>query len=363
MKVKNRRGAIIPIIAVIVVLHVIGFGTVFGFIIPKDLKIGATTFGLGLALTAYVFGLRHAFDPDHIAAIDNTTRTLSTNGRRPRSVGMWFSLGHSTIVFLMALLIAVGSHYASTLVNGDSALHQTLGIIGTSVSGFFLILLGVINVIALAGIWKAFRAMRSGEHDEKALDEILEKRGIYARILAPAMRRVVKPWQVYFIGLLFGLGFDTATEIALLVLAGSGAASGIPWYAILILPILFAAGMCLMDSLDGIFMATAYDWAFARPARKIFYNMVVTGLSVVIALLIGVIEVAQVLHDNAGINAPILNQLAQFQIDQMGFVIVGLFVLTWIAAILIWKFGHMETRWETIPASTPVKAKQESIRD
>src|SRR5215471_14570818 len=226
-------------------------------------------FGFGTGILAYTLGMRHAFDADHIAAIDNTTRKLVGEGKRPLSVGFFFSLGHSTIVFVLALLLNFGIRALDSQVrNAHSGLHNVTGVIGTGVSGTFLYLIAALNVIVLAGIIKVFREMRSGVYDDGELEEQLAKRGLMNRLLGPLARRVDAPWKIYPIGVLFGLGFDTATEVALLVLAGSAVVSGLPFYAILSLPILFAAGMCLFDTADGCFMNFAYDWAFARPIRK-----------------------------------------------------------------------------------------------
>ena len=206
--------------------------------------------------------MRHAFDADHIAAIDNTTRKLVGDGKRPVSVGLFFSLGHSTVVFLMAILVALGAGFVGTLVDEDSRAHETLGLIGTSVSGLFLMLIGVVNLLAFIAIAKVWAELRRGRYDDLGLEQALESRGLIARLLGPMLRSVTRPGQMYPIGFLFGLGFDTATEISILVLAGAGAATGLPWYAILVLPLLFAAGMSLFDTLDGAFMQVAYQWAF-----------------------------------------------------------------------------------------------------
>jgi high-affinity nickel-transport protein len=228
-------------------------------------------FGVGTGILAYTLGMRHAFDADHIAAIDNTTRKLISDGKRPLSVGFFFSLGHSTVVFVLAVLLNFGirePRRPGQERQFDAAVHTT-NIIGTSVSGFFLFLIAALNVIILFGIMRVFKEMRSGRYDDEELGEQLNKRGLMNRFLGPlARRRIDTPWKMYPIGVLFGLGFDTATEVALLVLAGTAQWAGLPFYAILSLPILFAAGMSLFDTIDGCFMNFAYDWAFARPGPQ-----------------------------------------------------------------------------------------------
>ncbi len=272
---------------VVLGLHVVGFFMLIALVAPRPLPLGtAGAFTIGIGVTAYTLGLRHAFDADHISAIDNTTRKLMSEGKRPMSVGFWFSLGHSTIVFSLAFLISVGVRALDGPVKNDSSnLHQVTNWIGTLVSGSFLYLIAALNVVILLGIIKVFREMRTGRYDEAQLEEQLNKRGFMNRILGKLTRAVTKPQQMYPIGVLFGLGFDTATEVALLVLAGGAAGAGLPWYAILCLPILFAAGMSLMDSIDGSFMNFAYGWAFSKPVRKIFYNITITGLSVAVAVV------------------------------------------------------------------------------
>src|SRR5579859_2287641 len=272
-------------------LHILGWG-MLALALSGHYHISKTEiFGLGTGFLAYTLGMRHAFDADHIAAIDNTTRKLVGEGKRPLSVGFFFSLGHSSVVFVLAILLNFGLRDLDKQVsNGDSGLHNITSIVGTCVSGFFLFLIAAFNLVILAGILKVFRAMRTGAYDDDQLEEQLNKRGLMNRFLGPLARRVDTPWKMYPIGFLFGLGFDTATEIALLVLAGTAVAGGLPFYAILSLPILFAAGMSLFDTADGCFMNFAYDWAFARPVRKVYYNLTITGLSVFVAVFIGAVE-------------------------------------------------------------------------
>jgi len=291
--------------------------------------------------------MRHAFDADHIAAIDNTTRKLVNEGKRPLSVGFWFSLGHSSIVFALALLLNFGIRALDRQVsNGNSGLHTATGIIGTGVSGTFLYLIAGLNVIILIGLVKVFRDMRTGRYDDAELEAQLDKRGLMNRFFGPLARRVDKPWKIYPIGVLFGLGFDTATEIALLVLAGTAVASGLPFYAILSMPFLFAGGMCLLDTIDGCFMNFAYDWAFARPVRKVYYNLTITGLSVFVAFFVGTVEVLGLIGQETGASGGFWSFVDAFDLNKAGFVIVGVFVLTWIAALAVWRFGRIEQKWD-----------------
>ena len=331
--------------ATLTALHVVAFGLLFGAVGTHHYTIGTKAFGVGLGLTAYTFGLRHAFDADHIAAIDNTTRKLMNDGQRPLTVGFWFAMGHSLMVFVLSALVATGAHLVGTLTSDASSTHRTLGILGTGASGGFLYLIALLNIGALVGIVRLWRALRGGHHDEAELERLLGNRGLLARVLARATRAITRSWQLLPVGGLFGLGFDTATEVTLLVLAGSGAASGLPWYAIMVLPLLFAAGMSLLDSLDGVFMNVAYDWAFAQPVRKIYYNMCITGLSVAVALLIGSIELVGVLHDSVGWHGPVIDQIARVDLNNVGFAVVGLFVVVWAAAVAYWKLAHVEERW------------------
>ncbi|WP_181387161.1 HoxN/HupN/NixA family nickel/cobalt transporter [Streptomyces sp. Act143] len=332
--------------AFILALHVIGWFTLVALVAPQHHSVGTKSFGVGIGVTAYTLGMRHAFDADHIAAIDNTTRKLMGEGKRPLSVGFWFSLGHSSVVFGLTFLLSLGVKALAGPVRDDgSSLHDVTGLIGTTVSGTFLYVIAGINLVILAGIWKVFRRMRTGSFDEAALEEHLNNRGFMNRLLGRVTGAITKPWQMYPLGLLFGLGFDTATEVALLVLAGSGAASGLPWYAILCLPVLFAAGMSLLDTIDGTFMNFAYGWAFSQPVRKVYYNLTVTGLSVAVALLIGTVELLGLLGEKLGLHGPFWTWIAGLDLNTLGFAVVGLFVLTWVVALVIWKAGRIEEKW------------------
>ena len=332
---------------VVLALHLFGWGVLVWGVAPQHITLGsAGVFGVGLGVTAYLLGVRHAFDADHIAVIDNTTRKLVGEGRRSSSTGFWFSLGHSSVVFSLAFLLAIGVRAVVGPVSDEgSPTLQTLGLVGSLVAGTFLILIGLSNLFAVVGIVKVFRGMRSGEFDEAELERHLEQRGFLARLLARVMRRVSKPWHLYPVGLLMGLGFDTATQVALLVLAAGTAAFTLPWYAILVLPVLFAAGMSLFDALDGILMSRAYGWAFLKPVRKVYYNLTVTVLSVVVALVIGVIVLAGLVSDRLGIQTGPLAAIGSANLEFVGFMIVGLFVAAWLIALAVWRFGRVEDRW------------------
>lgn len=328
-------------------LHVVGFVLLIAVVAPSHYRLGVSgTFTVGIGVTAYTLGMRHAFDADHISAIDNTTRKLMSEGKQPLSVGFWFSLGHSTIVFALAFLLALGIRsLAGPVRNDGSSLHQVTGWIGTLVSGTFLYAIAAINSLILFGILKVFRAMKTGKYDEAALEEQLDSRGFMNRFFGRLTKRVSKPRQMYPVGVLFGLGFDTATEVALLVIAGSAGAAGLPWYAILCLPILFAAGMSLLDSIDGSFMNFAYGWAFSKPVRKVFYNITITGLSVAVALVIGTIELGGLIAQQFNLSGSFWNWFENIDINLLGFVIVGMFVATWAIAVSVWHLGHIEERW------------------
>ena len=333
--------------AAVLLLHAAGFFVLLALVVPHDLSLGASgAFGVGLGLAAYTLGLRHGFDADHIAAIDNTTRKLMSDGQRtdrPLSVGFLFALGHSTVVFALALLIAVGVRGLSGELQRDGSwLHQATGLVGPLVSGSFLLLIGLVNLVVLISIVRVLRRTRDGGMDERELERQLDLRGgAMSRLYGRATRAIRKPWQMYPLGILFGLGFDTATEIALLLLAGGAALSGLPFYAILCLPLLFAAGMTLVDTLDGVFMGFAYGWAFERPVRKLYYNVTVTGLSVAVALGVGAVELLEVL------GRPTLD------LDMLGYAVVALFVATWAIALAVWRFGRVEERWSARLAQRP----------
>src|SRR6266568_4173139 len=337
--------------AVVIGLHAAGWGLLALAVAGRYHVSRGSAFGVGTGVLAYTLGMRHAFDADHIAAIDNTTRKLVGEGRRPLSVGFFFSLGHSSVVFVLAICLNFGIRALNAQVRDrGSVLHGVTSVVGTAVSGTFLYLIAALNVVILAGIVKVFREMRSGWFSDAELEEQLAKRGLMNRLL----------------GLLFGLGFDTATEVAFLVLAGTAVISGLPFYAVLSLPFLFAAGMSLFDTADGCFMNFAYDWAFARPVRKVYYNLIITGLSVFVAFFIGTVEILGLVGQQAHLTGAFWTFLAGFNINKAGFVIAAVFVVTWLAALAIWRFGQIEAKWDAAmilgTAGEPVVADEPQVR-
>lgn len=346
------RRVLIAMFSFIAALHVIGFGILLGFVAPEHFQLGGDhpVFTVGVGILAYTLGMRHAFDADHIAAVDNTTRKLlqerPEGGNNPLSVGFWFSLGHSSIVFGLSLLLAFGvKALVGPVAADDSTLHMITGIIGPSVSGIFLWVLGLFNLAVLIGILRVSRDLRGGKFSESALEAELAKRGFLNRFFGGLTKSVRKPRHIYPIGVLFGLGFDTATEIGLLVMAGGAAAFDLPFWAIIVLPILFAAGMSLLDTIDGVLMSGAYGWAFASPVRKIFYNITITSLSVFVALVIGTIELVGVVAERFSITEGPVAAIAAIPLDYAGYGIVAMFVVTWLVAVTLWRVFDVERRW------------------
>ena len=305
-----------------------------------------TLFGWGTAALAYTLGMRHAFDADHISAIDNTTRKLMSEGQRPLAVGFFFSLGHSSVVAFLAILLNFGiKAVGSQLKDDNSALHHYTGLIGTSISGTFLMLIAILNLMILVSIVGVFIQMRKGAYNEEELEKHLNSRGLLMRFFGPIARRIDASWKMYPLGILFGLGFDTATEIGLLVLAGSSVIAGLPWWAIISLPLFFAGGMSLLDTIDGSFMNFAYGWAFSKPVRKVYYNIIITGLSVAVALFVGGLELCQVFASQLNLSGGFWDYALAFNLNSAGYFIVGAFVVVWTIALLLWKYGKIEERW------------------
>jgi high-affinity nickel-transport protein len=324
----------------VALLHLLGWGILLVLVGPRYPAM------VGLAALAYTFGLRHAFDADHISAIDNTTRKLLQSGKQPLGVGFFFSLGHSTVVFVIALALAFATQFVlRNLVSGSGELHSLGGLIGAGVSGVFLLVIGLINLAILLDIVRLFRNMRLGQYDRQSLETELVAGGLMTRLFGRLFALITASWQMYPVGVLFGLGFDTASEIALLAVTAGAAAQHLPLYAIICLPLIFAAGMSLMDTADGAFMARAYGWAFSNPVRKVFYNMTVTGLSVFVALFVGLVEVAQILVQLLKLHGGVFDFIARLDFGYMGFIIVGAFVLTWVLAFAIYRTRHIEERW------------------
>ena len=320
----------------VLLLHLLGWGLFLWYSRAYPALAGVGTL-------AYTFGLRHAFDADHIAAIDNTTRKFLQDGRRSLGVGFFFSLGHSTIVFSLAAGLAI----AADAVHSRIPMLQSYGSsIGAGVSGTFLWLIGVLNLLVLADILRIFRELRRGSYDRERLEQRLLDRGLMSRfVLHRLARRIRASWQMYPLGLLFGLGFDTATEVGLLALAAGAASHAVPFLAVISLPLLFAAGMSLMDTADGAFMSQAYGWAFSNPIRKIYYNITVTTLSVAVALLVGTVELLQVAAAKLALGGGIWRFLDELDFSTLGYGIVGLFVLTWAASLALWRARRIEQRW------------------
>ena len=303
-------------------------------------------FGWGTAALAYTLGMRHAFDADHISAIDNTTRKLMSEGKRPLAVGFFFSLGHSSVVATLAILLNFGiKALGSQLKDSNSSLHHYTGLIGTSISGAFLMLIAILNLVILISILRVFIDMRKGMYNEEELEKHLNSRGLLMRFFGPIARRIDASWKMFPLGILFGLGFDTATEIGLLVLAGSSVIAGLPWWAIISLPLFFAAGMSLLDTIDGSFMNFAYGWAFSKPVRKVYYNIVITGLSVSVAFFVGGLELLQVMARQLNLTGGLWDYAGSFNLNSAGYIIVGLFAIVWSVALLLWKYGKIEERW------------------
>jgi len=323
----------------IVIVHVVGWGMLLS-VAPQYPAL------VGLGGLAYSFGLRHAFDADHISAIDNTTRKLLQDGKRPVGVGFFFSLGHSTVVLLIALALGFAIRViVGGVIDENGALKNIGGLIGTSVSGVFLLLIGLLNLIILLDIVGVFQRMKRGEYTRITLEEHLVTGGVLTRVFKHLFRVISDSWQMYPIGFLFGLGFDTASEVALLAISAGAASQGLPFLAVVSLPLIFAAGMLLMDTTDGAFMAKAYSWAFSNPIRKLFYNMTMTGLSVFVALFVGLVEPAQIVVKILKLEGEPWDAIGEFDLGSLGFSIVGSFVLAWVVAFTIFQTRRVDELW------------------
>ncbi len=361
-----ERTRLAAMYGVIAGLHVVGFFVLFAFVVPSHYR----GLGIGVSILAYTLGLRHAFDADHISAIDNTTSKVlgerqDTGAPRPFGFGFFFSLGHSSVVVAIGAGIIVAEKTVFAAVsNSGSSLERFGGLFGTIVSASFLFLIGLLNLVILAGIVRIFASMRRGEYDEAELERQLENRGLFYRFFGRWMKAITREWQLYPVGVLFGLGFDTATEVALLATTALLASAHVPWYAVACLPVLFTAGMTLMDTTDGLFMNLAYGWAFFNPVRKVYYNLAITGLSVAICFFIGGIETLSLFpaeikglsHDHG-----FWALVARFNINTAGFVIVGMFIVTWLAALLIWRYARIEEKWGARLQSAPSDLPAQSL--
>ena len=351
---RGEKTRVAGLFGIVVALHVIGFGlwahynAMPQFHNLRDSK--GTLLYAGAAGLAYVFGLRHAFDADHISAIDDTTRLLLQKGRKPMGVGFFFSLGHSSVVLGLSVGIALAAQAAQRF---QRSFEGVGGVIGASVSGVFLYVVAAFNFVILVGIWRTWQDMKRGRYSPQQLDALLAQRGLMARVFRGRYNRFINhSWQMYPVGLLFGLGFDTATEVGLLGLsaaAASGATAGgtqLPPLAIIALPIIFAAGMSLMDTFDGVFMSKAYSWAFTNPLRKIYYNLTTTGLSIFVAFVIGTIELVGVVADKSGLSdVQPFRFIGSIDLNRIGFVIVGVFLLTWLGSVALWRLRGIEQRY------------------
>lgn len=318
---------------------ILAVATVFGFI--GSVVLGRTSSLLfGLCIAAFVLGLRHGVDADHIVAIDNTTRKLMHDGSRPLTVGTWFSLGHSTVVVGLTGLLVL----ATKAVVENNTLHRSSGsIIGTAVSGIFLFLIGIVNVLIVVGVYHVFQRIRRGKVDESELNELLENRGFLNRYFKGLFRIVSKPWQIYPVGLLFGLGFDTASEILFFAIAVSfGVSSAVPIWWVMILPVMFTLGMVLVDTTDGVTMLLAYGWAFVKPLRKVYYNLTITIISVMVAFVIGGVELLQVLSGEFGLQGPFWSWLAQIDFETIGYGIIAIFAVSWLVSIALWRYKRFD---------------------
>lgn len=343
---KSEWRRLFAMFGFIAFLHIAGFALMWQATKGNYELSDGTMFGWGTAMLAYVLGMRHAFDADHISAIDNTTRKLMSEGQRPLAVGFFFSLGHSSVVAGLAILLNFGIKSLGTqLKDEESTLHQVTGVIGLTVSGIFLMLIAILNLIILVSIIRIFIDMRQGKYSEAELEKHLDSRGLLMRFFGPIAKRIDKSWKMYPLGLLFGLGFDTATEVGLLVLAGSSVVAGLPWWAILSLPLFFAGGMSLLDTIDGSFMNFAYGWAFSQPVRKVYYNIVITSLSVGTALFIGGLELTQVLSSQLNLTGGVWDWANSVELNTAGYYIVAAFVIVWAIALLTWRYGKVEQRW------------------
>jgi high-affinity nickel-transport protein len=347
-------GRLVSMFAVIAAINAAGWGIYIIYVMPHHFDYQGESgsrglgVGLGVAITAWFLGFRHAFDADHISCIDNTTRKLMADGKRPLGSGFFFSFGHSTVVVAVGVGITVAARAVfGAVVDPNSGYETAGGALGTLLSASFLYLIAVLNLIVLVGIFKVFREMRRGTYDEEELETQLQARGLMYRFFGRFMRSVNHTWQLYFIGLVFGIGFDTATEVVLLAATAYAAIQGLPYYAVLALPLLFSGGMMLFDTLDGTFMNFAYGWAFANPVRKVYYNLVITGLSIGAAFIIGTVEILGILTTEAHLHGAFWNLMANFNINIAGFCIAGLFAGVWAAALAYWRLGNVEARWSS----------------
>jgi high-affinity nickel-transport protein len=352
-----RFGAML---AFILAINVVGWGIYVIYVMPHHFVYkgegdsAGLGVGIGVAITAWFLGFRHAFDADHISCIDNTTRKLMADGKRPLGTGFFFSFGHSTVIVGVGVGITFAARAVFGAVVDPNSVYETAGgAIGTLLSAGFLYLIALLNLIVLAGIFKVFREMRQGTYNEVELEAQLQARGLMYRFFGRFMRSINHTWQLYFVGLIFGIGFDTTTEVLLLAATTYAAIQGLPYFAVLALPFLFSGGMMLFDTLDGAFMNFAYGWAFARPVRKVYYNLVITALSIGAAFIIGTIEILGILTTEFHLNGAFWNVMANFNINVAGFCIAGMFIAVWAVALIYWRAGNVEAKWTASVATVP----------
>jgi high-affinity nickel-transport protein len=331
----NLRGRLIGIYSLLLAAN-LGVWA-WAFVVFRDQPLY-----LGTALLAYSFGLRHAVDADHIAAIDNVTRKLMQAGRRPVGVGFFFAMGHSTVVILAAAGVAA----TTTVLATQFAQFRSIGgIIGTLVSALFLFAIAAANIVILRAVWRTWRHVRAGgAYVEEDFDLLLNSRGLLARLFRPLFRLVSASWHMFPLGFLFGLGFDTATEVALLGISATQAAKGISIWSIMVFPALFAAGMSLIDTTDGVLMLGAYNWAFVKPIRKLYYNLTITSVSVVVAVLIGGIEALGLIGDQLGLSGWFWDGIGALNdnFNGLGFIIIGVFIAAWVGSVVIYRYRGLD---------------------
>jgi high-affinity nickel-transport protein len=348
---RAERLRIAAMLATIAAVNALGWGIFAVAILPHHFRYDGLGVGIGVAVTAWTLGLRHAFDADHIAAIDNATRKLMAEGGRPLGSGFFFALGHSSVIMVVGVGITVAAKAVfKAVVTPSSGFETAGGVAGTVLSASFLWMIAALNLVVLVGIVRVFRDMRRGVYDEQELEAQLLSRGLMYRFFGRMMRSIEHTWQLFFVGFVFGLGFDTATEVLLLAGTAAAVTEGLPWYAVLTLPLLFSGGMMLCDSIDGLFMNFAYGWAFARPVRKVYYNITITALSIGVAFLVGGVEIVGLLSTELHLHGWLGDYLASFNLNTAGYLVVGLFVLVWSVALMIWRFGRVEARWEAAAA-------------
>jgi high-affinity nickel-transport protein len=344
-RAERRQAAVM--LGTIVALNVAGWGMFLFAILPRHFRYAGLGIGIGVAFTAWTLGCRHAFDADHIAAIDNTTRKLLADGQRPIGTGFFFALGHASIMLVVGSGVAVAARPVfHAVVRPNSTFATAGGVVGTVVSATFLWLLAAMNLVVLMGIIRVFRQMRRGPYEEADLEAELQARGLINRLFGRWMRSITHPRQLFFVGFVFGISFDTATEVLLLAGTTAAATQGLPFYAVLALPLLFAGGLTLFDSIDGFFMNSAYGWAFAHPVRKVYYNLTITALSVAVAFLIGGLEIAGLVSSQLHLHGWLGDAIAALDLNTAGYLVVGLFVVVWALALGVWRFGRIEARWE-----------------